>query len=227
MPDIATNFDENVIWVGAAGFEAHADRLIILQDESRSGFECGKCLDKNKHTVQGREVSTIPCVACQGKGRRPKAGNPDLVVKCSDCGGEGWIICPDCEGKGGTLVFSDKQKLRPTTGVIVSIGPDVGDKCLACMGKGIQTFTTVSNGPHTENCAVCKGKGLVPTWKRGDKCIYPSTAGFAYDLEGRTEEGKVVECVLIILRDQDILSKMHGLLEQNQVKRSAALHTLA
>lgn len=192
MPDIATNFDENVIWIGAAGFEAHADRLIILQDDYRSGFECKTCLDEGKRTVNGREVSTVPCEDCHGTGKRPKAGNAQLSVKCSDCDGEGWRVCPDCGGKGGAIVIPDKEKGKPTTGTIVSIGPEV--------------------------------KQL---WKRGDKCIYPSFAGHAYDLEGVDQKNKVVKVTLVILRDSEILSRMWGALEQNQVKRSAALHTVA
>jgi hypothetical protein len=192
MPNIETNFDQNVITLGAAGFEAHADRLIILQDDYRSGLECPTCLDETKHTVQGREVSTVACPSCLGEGKRPKAGNAVLLVKCTECDGAGWIICPDCNGKGGTIILADDQKGRPTTGVIVSIGPEVKQ-----------------------------------TWTRGDKCIYPAHAGHAYDLKGLTREGKVVDVVLVILRDQEILSRMHGTLEQNQVKKSMALHTLA
>lgn len=192
MPDIETNFNENIIWVGQAGFEAHADRIIVLQDDYRSGLECPRCLDETKHFVEGRQASTIACESCHGEGRRPKAGNTDLLVKCSECGGQGWVVCPECNGKGGTIVLGDSQKGRPTTGIIVSIGPDVK---LA--------------------------------WERGTKCIYPSSAGFAYDLKGTTREGKVVDVVLVILRDQEILSRMHGVLESNQVKKSAALHTVA
>jgi co-chaperonin GroES (HSP10) len=192
MPDIATDFSENIIWVGAAGFEAHADRLIILQDDYRSGFECKTCLDEGKRTVNGKEVSTISCEECKGSGRRLKAGNASLTVKCSDCEGEGWKICPDCGGKGGAIVIPEKEKGKPTTGTIVSIGPEVQY-----------------------------------AWKRGDKCIYPSFAGHAYDLEGLDQKRKVVKVTLVILRDSEILSRMVGALEQNQVKRSAALHTVA
>lgn len=191
MPETDLKLNENIIWVGAAGFEADNDRLIVLQDAHRSGYECQTCLDENKHTVEGREVSTVPCGECHGEGRRPKAGNSDLTVKCSDCEGRGWKICPDCNGKGGAIILADKAKSRPTTGTIVSIGPDVKNR------------------------------------NRGDKVIYPSFAGHAYDLSAITAKGKTVEVMLVILRDSEILSRMYGALEQNQVKRSAALHTVA
>lgn len=182
---------ENVVWVGAAGFEADNDRVIILQDSFRSGFECPTCLDEVKHTVAGREVSTIACPSCEGEKTRPKAGNPNIRVKCSECGGEGWIVCPECQGKGGRLVLAENTKGRPTTGTIVSIGPDVKNRVL------------------------------------GDKVIYPSFAGHAYDLSAVNAKGKLVEVVLVILRDSEILSRMYGSLEQNQVKRAEARYTNA
>lgn len=183
--------NENIVWVGAAGFEADNDRLIILQDDYRSGYECPECLDKNKRTIGGKEVSTVVCPSCDGTKLRPKAGNPNLQVKCSECEGEGWVVCPTCNGKGGTIVVAENAKGRPTTGTIVSIGPDVKNR------------------------------------NRGDKVIYPSFAGHAYDLTGVTEQGRTKEVVLVILRDSEILSRMYGSLEQNAVKRSAALHTVA
>lgn len=191
MSSIEQNLDNNVIWIGAAGFEADNDKLIILQDTYRSGYECQTCFDENKHTLEGREVSTVSCLECHGEGRRPKAGNADLTVKCSECGGQGWKVCPECKGKGGSIVMPEKEKGRPTTGTIVSIGPEVKNR------------------------------------KLGDKVIYPSFAGHAYDLTAVTRQGKQVEVVLVILRDSEILSRMYGTLEQNQVKRSAALHTVA
>jgi co-chaperonin GroES (HSP10) len=186
-----TEINENIVWVGAAGFEAHADRVIVLQDTHRSGFECATCLDEGKHTVEGREVSTVACESCHGEGYRAKAGNAELKIRCSDCGGFGWVVCPDCDGKGGTIVLADDQKGRPTTGTVVSIGPDV------------------------------------TRFERGKKVIYPSFAGHAYDLKGLDRSGKVVEVVLVILRDSEILSHMYGTLESSQVKRSAALNTAA
>lgn len=189
--------NENIVWVGQAGFEADRDRLIVLQDEFRSGYECQTCMNQNKRTIPGnslyeqKEVSTVSCQACLGKGKRPKAGNPSLEVSCSDCESRGYVVCPDCGGRGGLLVMAEKSEGRPTTGTIVSIGPDVAGR------------------------------------KRGEKVIYPSHAGHAYDLEAVKQDGTKVKVVLVILRDQEILSKMYGILEQNQVKRSAALHTAA
>lgn len=182
---------ENIVWVGNAGFEAHADRLIVWQDVYRSGFECTTCFDENKHTVSGREVSTIACEACEGSGKRSKAGNAELKVKCTECDGEGWLICPKCNGKGGNIVLPEDQKGKPTTGTIVSVGCDV------------------------------------TKFKLGNKVIYPSFAGHAYDFKVPDAKGKPQDMVLVVLREGEILSHMYGSLEQNQVKKSVALHTNA
>ena len=226
MPDIDLNLNENVVWVGAAGFSAHHDKVIILQDDYRSGMECQRCLDENHRTAHGREVSTIPCENCKGEGHYKKSEH--VTVKCSQCEGQGWVICPDCGGKGGTLVMAEKTKGRPTTGTIVSIGPHVGDKCLMCRGTGF-LGVPVPEGSSTPTliCSSCNGKGLTDSWKRGDKCIYPSFAGHAYDLVAVDKKGRTVPVVLLILREEEILSRMYGNLEYSQVKRSAALHTNA
>lgn len=191
MPDIELDLDENIIWIGEAGFDAHHDKVIILQDDYRSGLECQTCLDESKHTVAGREVSTIACEDCGGSGRRLKVGNDSITVKCGGCDGAGWKICPDCNGKGGNIVLPESQKGRPMSGTIVSVGPKA------------------------------------TLWKRGEKCLYPSFAGHAYDLKAKTRAGKTVDAVLLIIREDEILVRMHGRLEQNTVKKSMALHTNA
>ncbi len=195
MPELEINANENIFWLGepgqSAGFEAHYDKVIVLQDDWRSGLECATCLDRNKHRVQGRDVSTVTCKTCNRSGKRPKAGNPDMLVRCSDCDGEGWIICPDCDGKGGTIITPDNQKGRPTTGRIVSIG-------------------------HA-----------VTHFKRGGKVIYPSYAGNAYDMTGITETGEPYPLILVVLREEDILSYLYGSMDATGVKRAEARYTNA
>jgi co-chaperonin GroES (HSP10) len=163
-----------------------------LQDEYRSGYECPRCLDKDIRSIQGREVSVIDCDNCGGKGSYMK-GDSGLLFKCACCDTKGYIPCPECQGKGGTIIMAESAKRMPTTGTIVSLGPLVAEK----------------------------------SWKRGDKCIYPSFSGTAYDLNALDAHGKVIPIVIVVLRDQDILSRMYGTLEQNQVKGSKALHTAA
>ena len=139
MPDLKLDFDSNIVELGNAKFEAYGDRLLILQDEYRSGYECPRCLDKDIRSIQGREVSVIDCDNCGGKGSYMK-GDSGLLFKCACCDTKGYIPCPECQGKGGTIIMAESAKRMPTTGTIVSLGPLVAEK----------------------------------SWKRGDKCIYPS-----------------------------------------------------
>lgn len=197
MSELYTDFDQNIIIVGRAGFEAVEDRMIILQDEYRSGFECPRCLNKDIRMLDSmHQASMVPCENCAGKGEYAKnllGGALQVVmVKCSHCEGRGAVKCPDCNGVGGSIAISQESERRPTTGTIVSIGPQV----------------------H-------------PSYARGQKVIYPSFAGHAFDLGGKDENGKDVEATIVILRQQDILSRMHGVLSQFDVKKSAALHTAA
>ena len=86
MPEIKIDVNDNVIYLGAAGFEANGHRMIVLQDEYRSGFECLKC----------NASGEIECNNCKGSGT-------SLVVKdakCSACNGRGKSVCPECKGHG-------------------------------------------------------------------------------------------------------------------------------
>lgn len=98
----------NVFDVGALKFEAIGDRLIILEDQFKSGYECPKC---DGHGVYG-------CNSCN-QGVKPNG------KKCSDCEGKGHVTCTECGGKGGLLIAPETAQRRPTTGRIVS----VGDRC--------------------------------------------------------------------------------------------------
>jgi co-chaperonin GroES (HSP10) len=127
----------NVFWVGATGFAARGERIIIREDEHKSGYECLRCMDKEHRTLEGKEVSVLTCEECKGSGKRPKAGNAELTVKCSDCGGRGFAPCPECGGKGTStgIIIPDSQKSEPMTGGVVSVGPDakvyvVGDRVM-------------------------------------------------------------------------------------------------
>lgn len=98
---------DNVFKVGEMEFEALSDRIIILEDQFRSGYECATCQGDGK----------VKCDNCGGTGHA-------LHKKCSWCEA-GTITCPDCKGKGGVLVVPEVSERRPTTGRVVSIGPKV------------------------------------------------------------------------------------------------------
>ena len=135
----------------------------------------------------------VPCPECLGTGKRLKAGNPNLTVRCSECEAKGVIPCPDCGGRGGLVATPKQNEGSPTTGKIVSIGP------------------------------------LVPEEKRkvGDRVLFSSYAGTRHDVGAKTREGKEKTFELRIIRDDEVLMKIHGLLKLRQLKGMIALHTNA
>lgn len=117
----------NIVWMGNTGFEAGDDRLIVIQDDFKSGYECEVCGDKEHRTIRGGEtgktVSVVDCENCKGEGSYKKGDN---TIRCVHCGGSGKVICPACEGKGSpTIVLAEDDKGRPTTGVVMSVGRGV------------------------------------------------------------------------------------------------------
>ena len=106
--------ETNVLKLGSLELEAHADRLIVVRDEFRSGYECVTCTGKGM----------VVCGNCGGTGKSIVAGN----ARCSRCKGERQVVCPECHGKqvmeGGLVVPESKQN-EPTTGTVVSVGPEV------------------------------------------------------------------------------------------------------
>lgn len=110
--------ESNRFTLGSLSFWATGDRLLIQEDEFRSGYECQTCGGPGK----------VDCSNCDGAGHNgPK--------KCSHCNGDGKVICSACEGKGGLLIAPETSQRRPTSGKIVSAGPEckylkVGDSVL-------------------------------------------------------------------------------------------------
>lgn len=101
---------ENKFILEDLAFAAFGDRILIQEDEFRSGYECPTC---NGH-------GEVKCSNCHGKG---KVGEREF--KCTHCNGGGSTQCAECHGKGGMLVVPEIVQRKPTTGKIVSIGEDV------------------------------------------------------------------------------------------------------
>jgi hypothetical protein len=102
--------NENIYFAGPMGMEATFDRVLVLEDEFKSGYECESC----------NQTGSIPCPDCTDGNSKL---NPE--IRCKNCLGNMKITCGECNGKGELLVIPEVAKRRPTTGVIVSLGKEV------------------------------------------------------------------------------------------------------
>lgn len=109
MSQVKPDLNEpNEYAVGDLKFWALGDRVLILEDEFKSGYECERC----------NGTGNVTCNVCNGTGI-------SLVVEgatCKHCHGGKLMTCPECQGKGGLLVAPETAQRRPTTGKIVSVG---------------------------------------------------------------------------------------------------------
>jgi co-chaperonin GroES (HSP10) len=112
--------------------ESLFDRVVIVEDKFRSGYECITC--------NGLKHTGVQCKYCKGttfhKGKPENGACPD----CSTGGGPlarslGYEICPSCKGTGSSSIVmpEEKEDTRPTIGTIQSIGSlvktvQVGDR---------------------------------------------------------------------------------------------------
>jgi len=116
--DIATQKESNTVFIvqGKIALEAVEDKILVLLDKFKSGYECKTC---NETGV----LETCPCINTDHESYKYK-GSP---IPCSYCGGEPSLFtkrtCPDCKGEGTTLIIPETSKGIPTSGVICSVGP--------------------------------------------------------------------------------------------------------
>jgi co-chaperonin GroES (HSP10) len=110
-PDNTSLSSRGTFDLGDLKFWALGDRVLIQEDEFKTGYECMQCGGSGK----------APCGDCEGRGEHLRAG---VARKCSHCE-NGAVTCPECNGKGGLIVAPEIAERRPTTGKVVS----VGDKC--------------------------------------------------------------------------------------------------
>lgn len=106
--------EDNLVLVvgGKIALKAIEDKIIILLDKFKSGYECSLC----GGTGEGQRC--IDCVnGVNSRGFRCKVceGSPDRFIGLS---------CQQCHGRGSTIIIPDSAKALPTSGIIVSIGPD-------------------------------------------------------------------------------------------------------
>jgi DnaJ-class molecular chaperone len=126
--DFRSALETNWIKLGTLEMEATGSKVIVVQDEFRSGYECLTCRAKDIRMVsQTRQASVVKCNECGGTGKQTSVVQAAKRT-CNNCEGKGWHICPDCSGTGtadGGLAHAQDSERRPTTGTIVSVGDSV------------------------------------------------------------------------------------------------------
>lgn len=112
------------------GLEAVGDNILVLIDSYRSGYECTVC----KGTGKLRRVSRCICDPDVSDDRLdfPRGSRNRFGAECETCHGsylemrvDDVVTCHKCGGKGATLVIPETAKSLPTTGIILSMGPEV------------------------------------------------------------------------------------------------------
>lgn len=117
-------------------------RVIVQEDPFTSKYDCSQC--------GGAGHLGVVCQYCKGttyhKGKEENGA-------CRDCNNEaqgplnkslGFVPCPTCHGRGGTIVVPDESKKNTTTGQVLAISDrevvevKVGDKVM---------FTNYSGSP--------------------------------------------------------------------------------
>lgn len=108
--------EQNIIFIvaGKLGLEAIEDKILILIDKFKSGYECKDCNETGIY--QGCECS-----------RAGRQGVRESGKACSfrDACARQLVgtACRTCKGTGSTLVMPENARAIPTSGIIVSIGP--------------------------------------------------------------------------------------------------------
>jgi chaperonin GroES len=153
----------NQFRIGETAFEAMYDRVTVLVDPFRSGYECPRCEGQQK----------TPCTDCEdGRSRM----NPN--IQCKTCAGTKQMTCPDCNGTGvehGGLVVPDDAQNKPQMGTIVSVGEWVGMGVQRLFGSiPLQTHDKSPKAPQV-----------------GDRVLFGRFSG--HDLKLDTSDGRSVE----------------------------------
>jgi co-chaperonin GroES (HSP10) len=86
----------NVVELSHLGLsvEAIEDKIVVLVDQYRSGYECATC--------KGDKVVKVASTVVDGAFKEE--------------------TCPECRGKGSILLIPEISKSLPTSGVVVSLG---------------------------------------------------------------------------------------------------------
>lgn len=130
------------------GLEAIGDNIIVLLDNYKSGYECTTCggtgfLIKRERCICDPDVEDSELGAPRGTRNR-------FGAVCELCGGEykgkrreTKLSCGACHGQGSKLFIPEVAQSQPTTGIILSVGPEVNRKGIE---KNIRVVATPYSG---------------------------------------------------------------------------------
>ena len=116
--ELAVTTEANVIFViaGKLGLEAIEDKILILIDKFKSGFECKDCNETGSY---------VACECVRETGTQGVKKNGKTCAFREACSRQMiGTTCNTCNGTGSTLVMPENARAIPTSGVIVSVGPD-------------------------------------------------------------------------------------------------------
>lgn len=153
-------------------FEAAGEKIIVSIDIFKSGYECKVC--------KGLKRKEVRC-ACEDRGRPgfqysesdievlkdtkgDKVAEARFLMSCPDCKGDYPAYrrietCPACHGRGATIILPDSSKNLPTTGVVVSMGPDTSSGWREINGKAPLSYgigDRILFGPYAGNMVPTK-----------------------------------------------------------------------
>jgi co-chaperonin GroES (HSP10) len=118
----ANDPSEWAVFLETEALRAIGERILVLEDEFKSGYECKDC--------DGKGHTDVVCKFCKGrrtyKGLDDGGSCPDCEVGTSDGRKSfGYELCPTCKGQQARVIIPDSAKRRPLTGRILSIGRKV------------------------------------------------------------------------------------------------------
>ena len=116
---VSYDTEKNFVYAvqGKIALEATEDKVVILLDKFKTGFECSNC----------KGTGLLGKCGCD-------AGVNRFGTACTKCNGEPdknvGDDCPICKGRGTSIIIPESSKSLPTSGIIVSAGPQCSKRAV-------------------------------------------------------------------------------------------------
>jgi len=169
---------------------ATGDRVFIKEDPFRTGNECPTC--------DGLGHDNTICKNCNGTGYDKADSDRGDCIICA-VGNAGLrktlkhTLCNTCKGSGTTsIIIPEDSERRPSSGVIISIGPDVNFHSSIAEGR----------------------QYLGPRLKVGDRVLYSNYAGTTMNFKGKD--------AIRIIRQDEVMSKLFAVSEKSVITEEVA-----